>query len=200
MISQIKAGITIGVSSFSMNSDFYESKPNTGFDIGSHLRYILTERSEILSDFIISFSGSKIEGTSTSDISNRQFYKFKQTSINYGIYYNHYIIHEKFSVFLGPSFIFTGGLKLKEDNSQDDLAFGKYNINAETISENNNTLNLSTGITAGINDLRLILKYTYGLSNAYAQTEIQDPNNFQPVKVSGKISHLSLSLLYSIDI
>ncbi len=199
--AQVKLGLTVGVSSFDVNSDYYNSSSSLGTEFGSHVRYILDKSSEILMEVTVNLSKIEVEGREYVDdiASGTMKYKFNQSYLNIGAYYNYSIIPKKVSFFAGPTLSYSINTKIKDDIDGKDIRFGSSGISSKAIETIDPFLYLSAGITAGIDDLKLRLKYSYGLLNPYRDEDLLNPDTYEPLNLTAKTSFLSLSLMYSID-
>jgi len=155
--AQTKMGILVGGSKFNMHSDSYESSSSMGFQVGSNVRFILDENSEIFAEASFNSSNSNVIGDEYFDeleYETKEF-KMKHTSINFGAYYSHYVIPYKLSFFVGPTMYYSIKNEFQNDFSNKDVRFGEYNISSDVIEAIEPSLHLSGGVTLGVNDLKL---------------------------------------------
>lgn len=199
--AQTKLGLTVGATSFNVNSGFYESSSSIGTEFGSHVRFIIDESSEMLIEATINLSKIRVEGTEYIDdiASGTMEYKFNQSSFNLGAYYNYSIIPKTVNLFAGPTLSYSLSRKLKDNIADKDIRFGSSGISSRAIETINPFLYLSFGLTGGIEDIKLRLKYSYGLGNPYKDENFLNPETFESLNLDAKTSFISLSVMYSID-
>lgn len=202
--SQFKAGYNIGASSFSLNSDTFETESQISPQFGIHSRYIIDDKTEILAELSVNLSKYTVTGTEFNE--NRpvgtQDYKFKHTSVMVGVYYTYNLINQNFSVFAGPAFSGSLSNKVIDNLDNKDVRFGDVSedfdagLDARQVADLSPYYYLSAGITGGVENIKLRLRYDFSLSKAYDDVTY----DFSSRTLEGSTSFISLAFLYSFDI
>ena len=194
--AQYKVGITVGINSYDVGADFFDSKSAISPEFGSHVSFIFDEKSEILVEAIVNLSKSEIEGAIYEEQirTGTELFDLKSTSFQLGGYYNHNLIPNILSVFAGPTLNYSFGSKVKGDIDNRDVRFGSLEVNEIILEELNPFLFLTAGITVGKDNLRARIKYSYGLDNGFKDA------TFSGGALNSKSSMISFALMYSIEL
>ncbi len=159
-------GIEAGINQTSLLTSDFDSKPLIGWNFG------LSMRGNFYNDFdmiyAIQFSEHNTSIRTLNELAAVEDVKYKYSGAQISLMVSYKIVENHLSVELGPVLQVNGKLGLAENEKENTI--GTSALKAGNIVDVNTfNLNLGVGATAGIRNLRLVLKYQYGVNNFFSR-------------------------------
>lgn len=166
-----RIGIFGGINQFTLNTDNFETKPETGWNAG------LSVRGNFYNDFdmvyAMQFSENNFSVSTRNLLLQKEEANYKLASAQISLMLSYKIIENHLSIEAGPLVQINGKLKVdsdKEDNIIDGTILQAKDI--EDISKF--SFYPVIGITAGVKHVRLNISYQYGVNNMLENLNKQD--------------------------
>ncbi len=159
-------GIAGGINQASLLTNNFNSQPLTGWNLG------LSMRGNFYNDFdmvyAIDFTEHNFSITTLNELAAVKDVKYKYSGAQISLMMSYKIVENHISVELGPVLQVNGKLSLNENQNQNTI----YNSTlkaGDIVDVNTFNVNAAAGVTAGIRNLRVILKYQYGVNNFFSR-------------------------------
>lgn len=173
-------GLQGGYTIFDLNTDDLTTESSGGFHAG------FTTRGAFINDFDlvygISFSSENVKVLGTrfigSDILEDQLLEYNISGALLNLLGSYNIVKKHLSVELGPILQVSGKMKLKDSEFENYVLDGYNTLLAKDIQDISTiNLRLAGGITAGVENFRVMAQYQYGVTNTLNKLNDQELEN-----------------------
>ena len=159
-------GIAGGINHASLLTNNFNSQPLTGWNLG------LSMRGNFYNDFdmvyAIDFTEHNFSITTLNELAAVNDVKYKYSGAQISLMMSYKIVENHISVELGPVLQVNGKLSLNENQNQNTIHNSTLKA-GDIVDVNTFNVNAAAGVTAGIRNLRVILKYQYGVNNFFSR-------------------------------
>jgi hypothetical protein len=167
-----RIGIFGGINQFTLNTDNFETKPETGWNAG------LSVRGNFYNDFdmvyAMQFSENNFSVATRNLFLQKEEANYKLASAQISLMLSYKIIENHLSIEAGPLVQINGKLKVDSDK-EDNIIDGTKTLLAKDIEDISKfSFYPVIGITAGVKHVRLNVSYQYGVNNMLENLNKQD--------------------------
>lgn len=187
-------GITGGISHYTFNSDYFDTKGGTGFNIGLCSSYEISDNSKLIFEGYYSSNKSSISGREDLQ-SPQEMIDIKINSLNMGVVFDYDILHYfdddlMIGINAGPTFMFVGGMKPADDRKEFYL-LGSTDYTVSQLHDFQNKIKVfgSLGASAQYGMFELSLRYYKGFTQNFREFTHREDVTF-----GGKDNFINLSL------
>ena len=191
-------GIKIGSNYSVLNSELFNSTPKIGYSFGAGIDYEFDDKFSVFYEVGYADIGMKIAAKEEGN-DEYEFYKFNIISVNSSLLINYYINNPELSVQIGPSYTISNQPRIKDEiryynyESKTNTDIGddsaEYTLESlEHVFSGVKDLSLVIGVTTGIDNARLSLRYYKGVTSFF--------NGTIPLEAEIKRNYLEMSGLF----
>ena len=156
-----RIGIFFGINQFTLNTNNFQTKPDTGWNGGLSMRGNFYNNWDMV--YAMQFSENNFSVTTNSGfITEDTNYKLASTQIS--LMWSYKIVENHLSLEFGPLVQVNGKLKVDQDQENNIIA-GTTLLAKDIVAISQFNFYPVVGITAGVKHVRLSLSYQYGLNN-----------------------------------
>lgn len=156
-----RIGIFFGVNQFTLNTNNFETKPDTGWNGGLSMRGNFYNDWDMV--YAMQFSENNFSVTTNSGfITEDTTYKLSSAQISLQLSYK--IIENHLSLEFGPLVQINGKLKVDQDQ-ENNIISGTTLLAKDIVDISKFNFYPVVGITAGVKHVRLNVSYQYGVNN-----------------------------------
>lgn len=159
-------GIAAGINQTTLLTSDFNGQALTGWNFG------LSMRGNFYNDFdmvyAIDFSEHNFSITTLSELAAVEEVKYKYSGAQISLMLSYKIVENHLSVELGPVLQVNGKLGLNENHKENTIENSTLKA-LDIVDVNTFNVNAAAGVSAGIRNLRVILKYQYGINNFFSR-------------------------------
>ncbi|MES2575945.1 MAG: outer membrane beta-barrel protein [Bacteroidota bacterium] len=166
-----RIGIFGGMNQFTLNTDNFDAKPETGWNAGLSMRGNFYNDWDMV--YAMQFSENNFSVATSNVFSENEKVNYKLSSAQISLMFSYKIIENHLSVEIGPLVQVNGKLKIDSDK-QDNIINGTTLLAKDIVDISKFNFYPVAGITAGVKHVRLNVSYQYGLNNMLDNLKKQD--------------------------
>lgn len=166
-----RIGIFAGMNQFTLNTDNFEAKPETGWNAGLSMRGNFYNNWDMVYAMQFSENNFSVE-TSNGFITNEEV-SYKLLSAQISLMWSYKIIENHLSIEIGPLLQVNGKLKIDKDKEENSI-HGTTLLAKDIVDISKFNFYPVIGITAGVRHVRLNVSYQYGVNNMLDNLNKQD--------------------------
>lgn len=157
-----RIGIFGGVNQFTLNTDNFETKPETGWNAGLSMRGNFYNNWDMV--YAMQFSENNFSVATNNGFVTDEDVNYKLSSAQISLQLSYKIIPNHLSVEFGPLIQINGKLKIDSDK-ENNLIDGTTLLAKDIVDISKFNFYPTVGITAGVKHVRLNVSYQYGVNN-----------------------------------
>ena len=157
-----RIGIFVGMNQFTLNTDNFEAKPETGWNAGLSIRGNFYNDWDMV--YAIQFSENNFSVGTTNLILSNEEVNYKLQSVQISLMWSYKIIENHLSVEIGPLAQVNGKLKVDSDKENNTIN-GTDLLAKDIVDISMFNFYPVAGITFGVKHVRLNVSYQYGVMN-----------------------------------
>ena len=188
-----RLGLMAGVSIYDLNTSDLNTSSGTGFMMGFSARGSFYNQFDLIYGIKFLSNKIKIQGhlaTNTLDVQNID-YTIQTVQVNFLGSYN--IVRHHLSIEAGPMLNINGKMKVDSERLEDYILDGHTTLKAKEIQDISKVnFHVVTGLTAGLENFRLIAQYQFGITNTL--NKLND-KNLEKNNFDGKSSTVLLAVV-----
>ncbi|WGK65823.1 hypothetical protein [Croceiramulus getboli] len=180
-----------------IQTDDFVMESSTGFQGGLTGRGAWYNNFDMIFGIDLMSAGVTSRGTSLLGVNEEIEYRMIGAQVNLQLAYN--ILGQHLSIFAGPTFMLNGELELDNADQASHVLDGYTTLQAQDIQDISRFHLLATvGIAGGLEKIRLIAQYQYGVLNTFERlnkenVSLQDP---EARDLKGNLGILSAGLVF----
>jgi hypothetical protein len=187
-----RIGIIGGINQFTLNTDNFETKALTGWNLG------LSVRGNFYNDFdmvyAMQFSENKFSVPTTTPLNfQKEDVEYKLPSAQISFMLSYKFIENHLSMEFGPMLQVNDKFKIDDDSNINNIIDGTTIKAGDIRKISKFNFYPVVGITAGVRHFRVNVQYAYGLTNMLGN--LNDSNTNPGVKFKGNAGILSGNLI-----
>ena len=156
-----RIGISIGINQFTLNTNNFQTKPETGWNAGLSMRGNFYNNLDMI--YAMQFSENNfLVATNSGFITEDTNYKLSSAQISLMISYK--IVENHLSLEFGPLVQVNGKLNVEKEK-ENNIIIGTTLLAKDIVDINTFNFYPVIGITAGVRHVRLNISYQYGINN-----------------------------------
>lgn len=156
-----RIGISVGVNQFTLNTNNFQTKPETGWNAGLSMRGNFYNNWNMVYEMQFSENNFSV-ATNSGFIQEDTNYKLASAQISLQLSYK--IVENHLSLEFGPLVQINGKLKLDSEN-ENNVISGTTLLAKDIVAISQFNFYPVIGITAGVRHVRLNISYQYGINN-----------------------------------
>lgn len=156
-----RIGIFFGINQFTLNTNNFQTKPDTGWNGGLSMRGNFYNNWDMV--YAMQFSENNFSVTTNSGFITEDT-NYKLASAQISLMWSYKIVENHLSLEFGPLVQVNGKLKVDQDQENNIIA-GTTLLAKDIVAISQFNFYPVVGITAGVKHVRLSLSYQYGLNN-----------------------------------
>ena len=165
-----KIGISIGVNQFTLNTNNFQTKPETGWNAGLSMRGNFYNSWDMV--YAMQFSENNFSVTTNSGfITEDTNYKLASAQISLMMSYK--IFENHLSVEFGPMIQINGKLNVDKDQ-ENNIITGTTYLAKDIVDISTFNFYPTIGITSGFRHVRMNISYQYGINNMLGNLNSQN--------------------------
>lgn len=165
-----RIGISFGVNQFTLNTNNFETKPGSGWNVGLSMRGNYYDDWDMV--YAMQFSENNfLVNTNSGFITEDTNYKLSSAQISLMLSYK--IVENHLSLEFGPLVQVNGKLNV-EKGKENNIITGTTLLAKDIVDINTFNFYPVIGITAGIRHVRLNISYQYGINNMLSNLNTQN--------------------------
>ena len=165
-----RIGIFFGVNQFTLNTNNFQTKPDTGWNGGLSMRGNFYNNWDMV--YAMQFSENNFSvATNSGFITEDTNYKLASAQISLQLSYK--IVENHLSFEFGPLVQVNGKLKVNQDQ-ENNIIFGTTLLVKDIVAISQFNFYPTIGITSGFRHFRLNVSYQYGLNNMLGNLNSQN--------------------------
>lgn len=161
-----RLGLTAGFSLFDINTNDLTTSQGTGFMMGFTTRGSFYNQFDFI--YGINFMNNKIEvlGSHPTNLLDKQNIDYTIQGIQVNFLGSYNIIRHHLTIDAGPVLNINGKMKINTESLENYILDGYSTLRAQDIQDISKVnFHLATGITAGLENFRLMAHYQFGITN-----------------------------------
>jgi hypothetical protein len=155
-----RIGISIGINQFTLNTDNFQTKPETGWNAGLSMRGNFYNNWDMV--YAMQFSENNFTVATSGIITEDTNYKLASAQISLMLSYK--IVENHLSLEFGPLVQINGKLKVDKDKENNNIS-GTNLLAKDIVDISKFNFYPTIGITSGFRHVRLNISYQYGINN-----------------------------------
>jgi hypothetical protein len=156
-----RIGISIGVNQFTLNTNNFQTKPETGWNAGLSMRGNFYNDWDMV--YAMQFSENNFSVTTNSGFITEDT-NYKLASAQISLMWSYKIVENHLSLEFGPLVQVNGKLKVDKDQ-ENNIISGTTLLAKDIVDISTFNFYPVIGITAGVRHVRLNVSYQYGINN-----------------------------------
>jgi hypothetical protein len=187
-------GITAGFTQFDLNTSDLVTSQGSGFIAGFTTRGSFYNKFDMIYGINFLSSGVEVKGSNPTNVLDTQNidYTIQAVQITFQGSYN--FIRNHLSIEAGPVLNINGKMQLDTENLEDYILDGYSTLRAGDIQDISKVnFHIATGLTAGLENFRLMAQYQFGITNTLNKLNDQ---NLENTDFEGTNSMLILAVLF----
>ena len=157
-----RIGITAGVNQFALNTNNFETKPQTGWNAGLSVRGNFHDNWDMV--YAIQFSENNFSAATDQLVFGKEDVNFTLPSAQISLQLSYVLIDSHLSIEFGPLVQVNGKFKV-ESGKENNVISGTTLLAKDIVDISKFNFYPTVGITAGVKHFRLNVSYQYGISN-----------------------------------
>ncbi len=171
-----RIGISFGVNQFTLNTNNFETKPESGWNAGLSMRGNYYNNWDMV--YAMQFSENNFSVTTNSGFITEDT-NYKLSSVQVSLMCSYKIVENHLSIEFGPLVQVNGKLNV-EKGSENNIISGTTLLAKDIVDISKFNFYPVIGITAGVRHVRLNISYQYGINNMLGNLNSQNLNvNFK---------------------
>ncbi len=171
-----RIGISFGVNQFTLNTNNFETKPESGWNAGLSMRGNYYNNWDMV--YAMQFSENNFSVTTNSGFITEDT-NYKLSSVQVSLMASYKIVENHLSLEFGPLVQVNGKLNV-EKGSENNIISGTTLLAKDIVDISKFNFYPVIGITAGVRHVRLNISYQYGINNMLGNLNSQNLNvNFK---------------------
>lgn len=171
-----RIGISFGVNQFTLNTNNFETKPESGWNAGLSMRGNYYNNWDMV--YAMQFSENNFSVTTNSGFITEDT-NYKLSSVQVSLMCSYKIVENHLSIEFGPLVQVNGKLNV-EKGSENNIISGTTLLAKDITDISKFNFYPVIGITAGVRHVRLNISYQYGINNMLGNLNSQNLNvNFK---------------------
>jgi hypothetical protein len=171
-----RIGISFGVNQFTLNTNNFETKPESGWNAGLSMRGNYYNNWDMV--YAMQFSENNFSVTTNSGFITEDT-NYKLSSVQVSLMASYKIVENHLSLEFGPLVQVNGKLNV-EKGSENNIISGTTLLAKDITDISKFNFYPVIGITAGVRHVRLNISYQYGINNMLGNLNSQNLNvNFK---------------------
>ncbi|HEY6143677.1 MAG TPA: outer membrane beta-barrel protein [Flavobacterium sp.] len=166
-----RIGIYGGMNQFTLNTDNFETKPETGWNAGLSVRGNFYNNWDMV--YAMQFSENHFTVGTTNFFLEKEEVNYKLSSVQISLLFSYKIIENHLSVEIGPLVQLNGKLKVDSDKENNTIN-GTDLLAKDIVDISMFNFYPVAGITFGVKHVRLNVSYQYGVMNMLNNLNKQD--------------------------
>jgi len=165
-----RIGISFGVNQFTLNTNNFETKPESGWNAGLSMRGNYYNNWDMV--YAMQFSENNFSVTTNSGFITEDT-NYKLSSVQVSLMCSYKIVENHLSIEFGPLVQVNGKLNV-EKGSENNIISGTTLLAKDIVDISKFNFYPVIGITAGVRHVRLNISYQYGINNMLGNLNSQD--------------------------
>lgn len=157
-----RIGVFVGMNQFTLITDSFDTKPDTGWNAGLSVRGNFYENWDIV--YAIQFSENNFLVATKNLVLLDEDVKYTLPSAQVSLQFSYKIIPDHLSLEIGPIFQLNGKLKI-DNEDENNIISGTPLLAKDIVEISKFNFYPVAGITFGVKHVRLNFSYQYGLFN-----------------------------------
>lgn len=172
-----RIGITAGVNQFALNTNNFETKPQTGWNAGLSVRGNFHDNWDMV--YAIQFSENNFSVATDKLVFGKEDVNYKLPSAQISLQLSYILIENHLSFEFGPLVQVNGKFKV-ESGKENNVISGTTLLAKDIVDISKFNFYPTVGITAGVKHFRFNVSYQYGISNMLGSLNSKNPGyNFK---------------------
>jgi len=172
-----RIGISFGVNQFTLNTNNFETKPGSGWNVGLSMRGNYYNDWDMV--YAMQFSENNFTVVTTSGFISNEAVNYKLSSAQISLMLSYKIVENHLSFEFGPLVEVNGKLNV-EKGKENNIITGTTLLAKDIVDISTFNFYPVIGITAGVRHVRLNISYQYGINNMLGNLNSQNSNvNFK---------------------
>ena len=156
-----RIGISFGINQFTLNTDNFQTKPETGWNAGLSMRGNFYNNWDMV--YAMQFSENNFSVTTNSGFITEDT-NYKLSSAQISLMWSYKIVENHLSLEFGPLVQVNGKLNVDKDK-ENNIITGTTLLAKDIVDINTFNFYPVIGITTGFRHVRLNISYQYGINN-----------------------------------
>ncbi|MFL9830077.1 outer membrane beta-barrel protein [Flavobacterium sp. ST-87] len=157
-----RIGITAGINQFTLNTNNFDTKPQTGWNAGLSMRGNFHDNWDMV--YGIQFSENNFSVATDQLVLGKEDVNYKLPSAQISLQLSYILIENHLSFEFGPLVQINGKYKV-ESGKENNIISGTTLQAKDIVDISKFNFYPTVGITAGVKHFRLNVSYQYGISN-----------------------------------
>ena len=158
-----RIGINAGINMFALQTNNFDMKPETGWNIGLSMRGNYYNNFDMV--FGLQFSENRYSVETYNLLGAKEDVKYKIDSAQLSLLLSYKVVPDHLSFEIGPMFQLNGKAVVDNEQEEDNIVAGQLYTAKDITDINNFSFYPTIGVTAGVKRLRASVVYQYGVSN-----------------------------------
>jgi len=189
-----KLGITAGLTLYDIQTSNFETEPGESFMVGFSTRGAFRNNFDLI--YGLSFYNTEV-GIKGSLANDTQYIDFSMQSAQITFLGSYNIIMHHLSVEAGPVLNINGKLNPKSDSYDSYVLEGYSSLLAKDIADVSIVhFHVAAGLTAGIENFRIIGRYQYGVTNLFHSLNDKESIETDGNKLKGNSSLITIAAVF----
>ncbi|NDP26280.1 MAG: outer membrane beta-barrel protein [Flavobacterium sp.] len=165
-----RIGISFGVNQFTLNTNNFETKPETGWNAGLSMRGNYYDNWDVV--YAMQFSENNFSVATNSGFTAEDT-NYKVSSAQISLMLSYKIVENHLSIEMGPLIQINGKLNV-EKGKETNIISGTTLLAKDIVDISKFNFYPVVGITAGVRHVRLNVSYQYGVNNMLGNLNSQN--------------------------
>lgn len=166
-----RIGIIVGMNQFTLMTDSFDAKPDTGWNAGLSVRGNFYNDWDMV--YAIQFSENNFLVATKNLVLFDEDVKYTLPSAQVSLQFSYKIIPNHLSLEFGPIFQLNGKLKIDSEDENNSIS-GTPLLAKDIVDISKFNFYPAAGITFGVKHVRLNFSYQYGLFNTFGNLNYQN--------------------------
>jgi hypothetical protein len=165
-----RIGISFGINQFTLNTDNFQTKPETGWNAGLSMRGNFYNNWDMV--YAMQFSENNFS-VATNSVFITEDTNYKLSSAQISLMWSYKIVENHLSLEFGPLVQVNGKLNVDKDK-ENNIITGTTLLAKDIVDINTFNFYPVIGITTGFRHVRLNISYQYGINNMLGNLNSQN--------------------------